>query len=371
MISSSLAVHPSRQFPMTDPNPPTMINYIALLVLVLVLGVPVSSMAAPSLPAYNIDENAVSVSGVSSGGYLAQQYHVAHSASIMGAAIIAAGPYLCAGKGYPWNLWSALNRCMDADDFVSFRGPPAVDDSIRATLQEAGRGLVDDPVNMQNDKVYLFSGTRDETVPQAVMNTLNDYYHEFVEAEHIIYVNHVSAGHGMVTDNAGNSQCEVTETPYINDCDYDTAGSLLKHIYGDSLLPPQQWDETALLAFDQGEFSPDIRAASMDHTGYIYVPGRCRDGHRCRLHIAFHGCRQHVNAIGDTFYKQSGYNEWAQANDIIVLYPQAISKGTALFPWPNPRGCWDWWGYTGAGFYHQGGLQLSAVKAMIDRLMGR
>jgi len=288
----------------------------------------------------------------------------------MGAAIIAAGPYLCAGKGYPWNLWRVLNHCMDADDLLPFLGPPAVQDSIQMTLEEADHGRIDGPINLQNDKVYLFSGTHDETVPAAVMNALYGYYQEFVDASNISYVNDIAAGHGMITDDAGNVSCEVTEAPFINDCDYDTAGALFTHIYGDLLSSTGEWENESLLAFDQGEFSTDIQSASFNNTGYVYVPERCRSGQRCRLHVAFHGCRQHVSAIGDTFYKQAGYNEWAQANDIIVLYPQAAPRGSAFFPWPNPRGCWDWWGYTGTDFYHQGGVQLSAVKAMIDRLMG-
>ncbi len=346
------------------------IKWVRSLVMALGVALGAASTAAPLLSSFNIDEGSLSVSGVSSGGYLAQQFHVAYSASVMGAAIIAAGPYFCAGTGYPWNLWRVLNRCMDADDFVPFGGPPAVSDSIKSTLEEAESGRIDAPANLQNDKVYLFSGTRDETVPQAVMNTLSDYYHEFVNTDNINYVNDIAAGHGMITEDAGNMACEITATPFINDCDYDSAGELLKHIYGDVLLPPGDWENEALMEFDQVEFTTDIESASLNDTGYVFVPERCRAGQPCRLHVAFHGCRQHVSAIGDTFYKQAGYNEWAQANDIIVLYPQAAPRGSAFFPWPNPRGCWDWWGYTGTDFYRQGGVQLSAVKAMIDRLMG-
>jgi len=347
------------------------IYWIRLIIACLGVVFTVTSMAAPPLPSFNIDENSISVSGVSSGGYLAQQFHVAYSASVMGAAIIAAGPYRCAGTGYPWNLWRVFNRCMNAQDMTPFLGPPNVQDSIQVTRDEADLGHIDDPGNLQNDKVYLFSGTRDETVPSAVMGTLNRYYGEFVDDVNMAYVNDIAAGHGMITDDGGNARCDVTETPFINDCDYDTAGALLTHIYGNELVPPGDWDNNALLAFDQGEFSDDIRTASLNDTGYVYVPESCRNGQQCRLHVAFHGCRQHFAAIGNIFYTQAGYNEWAETNNIIVLYPQAAARGSVFFPWPNPRGCWDWWGYTGPDFYHKSGAQLAAVKAMIDRLIGR
>lgn len=50
-------------------------------------------------------------------------------------------------------------------------------------------------------------------------------------------------------------------------------------------------------------------------------------------------------SIGDVFAKHAGYNEVAEANNIIILYPQ-----TALFPPYNPNGCYDWWGVTSIGY---------------------
>jgi hypothetical protein len=49
----------------------------------------------------------ISVSGISSGGYMAHQFHVAHSQHIMGAGIVAGGPYYCA-RG---SIVDALTRC--------------------------------------------------------------------------------------------------------------------------------------------------------------------------------------------------------------------------------------------------------------------
>jgi hypothetical protein len=34
----------------------------------------------------------------------------------------------------------------------------------------------------------------------------------------------------------------------------------------------------------------------------------------------------------------------------------------------NPRGCWDWWGYTGAAYHTKDGAQIRAVWAMLERL---
>ena len=55
-----------------------------------------SASAAERLRSYPIDPAQVSVSGLSSGAFMANQLHIAHSAEIMGAAMIAGGLYGCA-----------------------------------------------------------------------------------------------------------------------------------------------------------------------------------------------------------------------------------------------------------------------------------
>lgn len=65
--------------------------------------------------------------------------------------------------------------------------------------------------------------------------------------------------------------------------------------------------------------------------------------------VAIHGCRQGETTLGDSLPRTAGYNSWAKANRIVVLYPQV---GAHIFPRPhafadfNPLGCWDWWGYS-------------------------
>lgn len=321
------------------------------------------------LPALAIDPSGISVSGVSSGGYMAQQFHVAHSAKVMGAAVFAGGPYYCAGDRYPYNLFTALDVCMDFNDFIPFFGPPDSARSIRETRARAEDGSIDDPASMRSDRVYLFSGQADETVPQPVMEALRTYYGAFVNSANIRYVGTVPAGHAMVTSDFGNT-CETTAAPYINDCDYDAAGELLTHIYGPLREPTEPTGQ--LIAFDQSEFVSDPGTASLARVGYLYLPSACADGAKCKLHVAFHGCRQDQAEVGDAFYVHAGYNDWAEANNIIVLYPQAAPRRDRLFGitwwWPNPRGCWDWWGFTGDGFHLKSGAQMIAIEAMIDRL---
>lgn len=98
------------------------------------------------------------------------------------------------------------------------------------------------------------------------------------------------------------------------------------------------------------------------------MPTTCLDA-RCRLHVAFHGCRQNVDAQGadrahDDFVRDAGYNRWAAANRLVVLYPQTTES---VF---NPNRCWDFWGYSGLDYATRRGPQMRAVEGMINRLLG-
>jgi hypothetical protein len=69
----------------------------------------------PTLP--HMDRTAVTVSGLSSGGFFAHQFHVAFSSLVKGAGILAGGPYGCvAAIPNPWlPFWQApLDRVSAA-----------------------------------------------------------------------------------------------------------------------------------------------------------------------------------------------------------------------------------------------------------------
>ena len=132
-----------------------------------------------------------------------------------------------------------------------------------------------------------------------------------------------------------------------------------------------------IVGFDQTEFFDEMeKSTSLNEVGYLYVPAACTDGSeavaKCRLHVAFHGCEQYVDRIHDLFFRDAGYNAWADANRVIVLYPQAtpwlrladVSQITG-----NPKGCWDWWGYSGDDYLGRNGKQMRAVREMIRRML--
>jgi hypothetical protein len=91
------------------------------------------------------------------------------------------------------------------------------------------------------------------------------------------------------------------------------------------------------------------------------------------VHIALHGCKQNFDTIHDHYTQHAGYNEWADTNRLIILYPQTIvgNPATDAFTPVNPFGCWDWWGYTNFNYAVKAGRQISTIKAMLDRLTSR
>jgi poly(3-hydroxybutyrate) depolymerase len=308
--------------------------------------------AADPLPALDA-EKAVTVSGVSSGAYMAVQFHVAHSAMVKGAGAIAGGPYYCA-QG---SSWTAYYNCMTPGIFVPLP-PTAFLKSETESFAKSGR--IDPTVNLAKGRAWLFTGTKDGTVQRDVVEGLYAFYQGYKTST--VIVRDKPAGHGMVTEDAGNKDCGITRSPYINDCDYDAAGELLKHLLG-NLKAPAPKESGRLARFDQKAFGAGS-SISMADEGYVYIPKVC-DSEHCRVHVVFHGCHQAAEAIKDQFVREAGYNRWADTNRIVVLYPQAVSRWWWVY---NPNGCWDWWGYTGRDYHTREGAQIRAVKAMVDRL---
>jgi hypothetical protein len=382
----------------------------ALLSAVCVLGAvagelgslhPIGSAGAADQPPLRrldtLDRRSVTVSGLSSGAYFAHQFHIAYSGLIGGAGIIAGGPYGCATQtAQPYwlafnpyaNSIVALGMCTRfARSSFGWLGAlpeaPDPDRAVAAIRAARARGTIDDPANLARHRVWLFSGTADSVVPPAIMATLATTYRRLGVAPPRLAVDDtVAAAHGLpIHDFIAASRfrklgCQDQELPYVMNCGRDAAEMLLRHLYPDGFQEPREPDRAHLVAFDQSEFfDKSDRSTSLHATGWLYVPAACGGGtgQACRLHVAFHGCDQHQDLIEDDFYWDGGYNRWAEANDIVVLYPQATPWTTAWDPFGyagNPKGCWDWWGYGGAEFLNQRGKQMRAVRAMIGRLLG-
>lgn len=333
------------------------------ILLALLLCVPPARAQVVQLPALKTGQ--ASVSGLSSGAFMAVQFDVAYSASVLGAGVVAGGPYYCA-QG---NLNTATNVCSCTASQYTCKvkaGGTDVPELIAVTDQNAASGSVDPTAGLAGHRIWMLSGSGDTVVPPAVMNDLQTYYRHYIADANISYKKDLPAQHAMPTDSYGNS-CSTLGSPYINNCGYDAAGALLQWIYG-SLSPKAGGAPGgSFIEFDQAEFLANPTSHGMAASGYLYVPPGCGGtAAGCRLHVAFHGCLQDAATIGDKFIKNAGYNPWADSNRIVVLYPQA----TATYIEGNPNACWDWYNYDDPKYAQKAGRQMAAVKRMIDRLTG-
>ncbi|GAB6261132.1 poly(3-hydroxybutyrate) depolymerase [Photobacterium sp. CCB-ST2H9] len=329
--------------------------------------------ATVQLPPMNARTDQTSISGLSSGGFMAAQFHIAYSESLMGVGIVAGGPWNCAGNNPFVNpLVNATTTCMNPCQNALGVCPSTLfpNSSYLSELAKvtAENGRIDDTNNIRDDQVYLFSGRLDETVVTGVVDTAKAFYQKLdVPLSQIHYDKSVDAGHAFITNDPADTACDITQSPYINHCNLHQAQRILEHIYG-PLKAPATSLTGELIAFDQSEFF-DTSLTSMDNTAYVYIPKSCRS-ESCKVHVSVHGCRQGISVIGTTYVTETGYLEVADTNNIIVLFPQV--KKSEFVPY-NPRGCWDFWGYGTMGqppynYYTKDAPQMRAIQGMISRL---
>jgi len=308
--------------------------------------------SALSLPPLNVDIHQTSTSGLSSGAFMAVQMHLAHSSIMRGAAVFAGGPYDCA-EG---SLSNAVTHCQDGVQL------PAASHFVQIAQQQASAGSIDPVSNLASQNVFLFGGADDTTVVPATMDNLSTFYKSFITSGTVVYdARHAGTSHTMPTLSFGTS-CDVSSTPYLGKCNYDGAGKALAQIYG-TLNARATTLGGSFVTMNQADFIASPGSHSLAATGFAYIPADCSAGAPCKVHVAFHGCLQNAGQVGDAYYKNAGYNEWADTNHIVVLYPQTVATSGS-----NPNACWDWWGYDSPNYINKSGPQIQMVRKMIDTL---
>ncbi len=297
---------------------------LAVVLSSVLMGLPAAAHAAdpPSLGSIKqrdgivIAPDQISISGISSGGFFAVQYHVAHSSEVMGVGVVAGGPYHCAGS---WS-WVCLNPfAHDAGQATAvcsrfaqkagglYWGPPDNDYAVKSAKDEAKSGTIDPLDGLRQARVWIFTGgpetgaPHDTLVPHDVAAEVAYFYRQFAsDPNNVTFVDTVPAEHAMpiAGDGAGEAgACAFFGEPYINDCHYAAAGELLSFIYPKrQQVSRASWVEGNLQEFRQPVDAADA-GLSMNAVGHIYVPDACKHGQACPLHIALHGCEQTKEAV--------------------------------------------------------------------------
>jgi poly(3-hydroxybutyrate) depolymerase len=320
----------------------------AVALATITIAVPASASPA-GLP--HLDITGVYATGVSSGGFMATQLQVAYSNTFDGAGIIAAGPYDC-GQG-------------NIIDFATCDIGASLPTLERQAVTWAAKRLIDPISNLAGKPVYVYHGTLDPVVNDVVSGSGVDFYQHF--SANLEYHHWDAAGHGWPTPD-GVVACPLTSPPFLINCRDDPEGEMLTHWLGSVNAPDTGTPDGTLSSFDQNLYVPggNAPALSMDSSGLLYTPPACASGAPCKLIVALHGCLSGQYLLGDEFPELANLDTYADTNNLVILYPQAIAN---VIPY-NPEGCWDWWGYDGPNFAVKSAPQMVTIMNMVNALGG-
>jgi len=310
------------------------------------------------LPALHVDDSRVAVAGLSSGAYMATQIQLAWPEIFSGVAMVAGGPYGCAQGKLP----TALSTCM--------KGVPAPDIQALAARVEmrAHAGELGPLSALSAARVFALHGTRDRIVAGSVSRGSAALYEALRDSDPALKSMQVSwDGNRPFAHNlpvaAHGDDCGKSEAPYLGHCGFDAAGEIFAALFGNPLHAASK-ARGELRRFDQNRFRPHGKDAYLADSGYVYLPPDCAAGKSCGLLVALHGCKQDVSAVGTAFVRDAGFNRWADAYDVAVLYPQTRASFAPL----NPQACWDWWGYSGADYDTRNGVQQQWLMNVLAAL---
>ncbi|MEO8672350.1 MAG: PHB depolymerase family esterase [Tahibacter sp.] len=330
----------------------------SLLPLPLLLAACAAAQTPANLPALKVDPARISVAGLSSGAYMATQSQMAWPQLFRGAALVAGGPYGCAdGK-----LETALGSCMKGEP------APALDALVVKAQQRSKLGQIGPLEALAKARVYVLHGSADPLVATSVSRAAADFYERLRSAQPALsglkvdWDGEREFGHNLPLEEKGDD-CAKSIAPFMGHCGFDAAGAIFEHLYGKPPRPAVSADG-ALLAFDQKLYAAKDEDALLGDTGYAYVPKACSKGNPCGVMVVFHGCKQNVETVGQSFVRDAGFNRWADVYAVALLYPQTHASFAPL----NPQGCWDWWGYSGSDYDTRSGAQqqwlTNALRAM-------
>ena len=351
-------------------NDPTMLRFTSLavgLALAALIAAPAPADRLPELPRLGVAFQDVSVIGVSSGGYMATQLAVAWPERFSGLGVMGAGPWSCA-QG---TLRRALGQCM-----TTRLGPPDLGELEQRLAGYRELERVGSAEQLAELRVFVWHGGEDDTVAPVLGRALGEQFQGWLADpdQQLRTLESEGVGHGWpvrhreepvpANELAG---CRQGGGTHLLNCSMDIVGEAMAWLHeappGADTVAETGVSNGNLLRFDQDDFA----VKGLDSKGYLFVPNACDEG-GCGLTVALHGCAMGTGQIEEAFVRHNGLNEWATAQDRVVLYPQAESSLA------NPQGCWDWWGFAESTWQldplhdTREGTQTRALMGMIDRL---
>ncbi len=411
-----------------------------------------------SLNNFAIDHSKFSISGISSGGFMADQMATIYSSEFSGVGTVAGGFYYCAEDYLPAKIKADSNTIGASNLFLFEPSNQIITDTLNPFVILTGvnpgswfapqKGnpiyqavgvcmggtkkaklpteylksneashLIDPLFNLRNQKAFIYHGKSDSVLNFKMQDLLKSFFLSVGVKANNIAVYTGSGSHNFPTDRQDGIPCGKEQVPYVAKCNFDLAGKLLGHLVDNNLVRAD-FNKDHIYLVDQNINFVNVDKSqesewvtpvpSIAPYGYLYANDKClNDPVSCHLHIALHGCKmtdnysedfqtQYQNQVSSfrivrmrsrknsvfpipnfpgipftlpsiedkisqygllKFVLDSGYINYAEQNDVMILFPQAwISENN--YPY-NPKGCWDWFGWTGENYATNTGSEAS------------
>lgn len=410
-----------------------------------------------SISCFSNDQVKYTISGISSGGFMANQMATIFSSQFSGVGTVAGGFYYCAEDYLPKKvkedatgigtgnlfLFEPTDQMVSdtLNPFIIFTGADATswfrpqkgNPIFQATVcmstpdkakfptqylkSNAQKKLVDPLSNLSEQKVFIYQAKQDSVLNNEMQSRLKDYYLSVGIKESNILSMTGNGSHNFPTDRKDGIDCKREVVPYLASCDLNLSGKILASLVDDKMIRTE-FNKEHIYVVDQtigleNKSKPEAEwvtaAPSIAPYGYLYASDKCLENPgSCNLHVAIHGCKmsdsydddfqtkyqsQVVNyrivgmrsnkkmlpfsvlpVIEDKknnygllkFVLDSGYIEYAEQNDLMVLFPQTWITEKS-FPY-NPKGCWDWFGWTGENYATNTGSETKWLMGFIQSI---
>lgn len=409
------------------------------------------------------DSSKYTISGISSGGFMANQMATIYSSQFSGVGSVAGGFYYCA-ENYlqsrikadaftigandlflyeptkkiitdslnPFRLGDALTpgkwftpsrrNPLYQSVTICMRGADSAQLPIDYLISNAEKKLIEPLENLASQKAFIYQGKTDSVMDQSMAGMLKSFYLSVGIKEQNIATVLGEGNHNFPTDFSDNASCDNSGVPYVSSCGLNLAEKMLHHLISPNLVRASAHLEN-IHVIDQSldfanlsvqEESWTTPVPSIAPYGYLYANQKCLNSPgSCKLHVAMHGCSMsdsysdefqakyrnqvvkykivkmtsgkknafnipviHNPIIKTTtieenipqygllkFVMDSGYINYADENDLMILFPQTwISE--INFPY-NPAGCWDWYGWTGENYATNQGVEANWLMSFI------
>lgn len=321
----------------------------------------------------------ISISGISSGAFMAVQMGTIYSSQINGVGSVAGGFFYCAQNHLQEKIEEGRqNLFLGTKNLFLFQPSPKFFKDIItgqavfskkdewfspapanpiyqavgvcmqnpnfATMPDLEKfekdGLIDKAKNLKSQKVYIYHGDNDSVVDPQMQTRLEEFYVQNGVEKKQIKIKKLVGGHNFPTNKKNLNACDNQSVPYVSSCKFNVAQDMLQHLTGKKLLTGSanlknlyrvdQNLEPQNEALKQAEWKAP--AQSLAPYGYLYASEKCLNSpSSCEVHVALHGCEM-SDSFDTAFDKR--YQDQVAQTQVVGMRTEAQRNVFTPTSWP-------------------------------------